>query len=71
VRPGITGWTRTNGQQSISFSQRLEHDVRYVDHRSLCLDVFILSRTFIGVFWAKDVVVGQISDEADDVGLAR
>jgi sugar transferase EpsL len=45
VRPGITGWAQVNGRNSLSWDQRLELDVWYVDHRSLWLDVRILART--------------------------
>ncbi|MDQ4049387.1 MAG: sugar transferase, partial [Actinomycetota bacterium] len=45
VRPGITGWAQVNGRTSLSWPERIELDVWYVDHRSLALDVRILART--------------------------
>jgi lipopolysaccharide/colanic/teichoic acid biosynthesis glycosyltransferase len=45
VKPGITGWAQVNGRASISWPERIELDVWYVDHRSLRLDVEILLRT--------------------------
>jgi len=45
VRPGITGWAQINGRTSLSWPERIELDVWYVDHRSLSLDVRILLRT--------------------------
>ena len=45
VKPGITGWAQVNGRASISWPERIELDVWYVDHRSLRLDVQILART--------------------------
>ena len=53
VKPGITGWAQVNGRASISWPERIELDVWYVDHRSLALDVRILART------AKLLVSGQ------------
>jgi lipopolysaccharide/colanic/teichoic acid biosynthesis glycosyltransferase len=45
VRPGITGWAQVNGRASLSWEQRIELDVWYVDHRSLSVDLRILART--------------------------
>ena len=42
VRPGITGWAQVNGRNAISWSDKFELDVWYVDHRSLWLDLRIL-----------------------------
>ncbi len=47
VKPGITGWAQVNGRASISWPERIELDVWYVDHRSLALDLRILGRTFV------------------------
>jgi len=45
VKPGITGWAQVNGRASISWPERIELDVWYVDHRSVGLDLRILART--------------------------
>ena len=45
VRPGITGWAQVNGRNAISWEERFELDVWYVDNRSFWLDVQILVRT--------------------------
>jgi len=45
VKPGITGWAQVNGRTSLSWPERIELDVWYVDHRSLSLDARILART--------------------------
>ena len=45
VRPGITGWAQVNGRTSLSWPERIELDVWYVEHRSLWLDLRILART--------------------------
>ena len=50
VRPGITGWAQVNGRNAISWQQKFEYDVWYVDHVSLSLDVKILVRTIQKVF---------------------
>jgi len=45
VPPGITGWAQVNGRASLPWSERIELDVFYVEHRSLLLDLRILART--------------------------
>jgi lipopolysaccharide/colanic/teichoic acid biosynthesis glycosyltransferase len=45
VRPGVTGWAQVNGRNALTWPERIELDVWYVDHRSLWLDLRILMRT--------------------------
>ncbi len=42
VRPGITGWAQINGRNALSWEEKFELDVWYVDHASLWLDLKIL-----------------------------
>ena len=46
VKPGLTGWAQVNGRASLSWDERIELDLWYVEHRSLALDARILARTF-------------------------
>src|SRR5690606_2563202 len=50
VKPGITGWAQVNGRNAISWQQKFEFDVWYVDHISLWLDIKILCLTLKKVF---------------------
>ncbi len=45
VKPGLTGWAQVNGRASLPWSERIELDLYYVEHRSLALDLRILLRT--------------------------
>ena len=45
VLPGITGWAQIHGRASLSWDERIELDVWYVDHRSPLTDLLILLRT--------------------------
>jgi lipopolysaccharide/colanic/teichoic acid biosynthesis glycosyltransferase len=49
VRPGLTGWAQINGRNAISWEDKFELDVWYVDHYSLWLDVRILFITALHV----------------------
>ena len=45
IRPGLTGWAQVNGRNSISWPERIELDLYYIQHRRLSLDLRILVRT--------------------------
>jgi lipopolysaccharide/colanic/teichoic acid biosynthesis glycosyltransferase len=46
VEPGITGWSQVNGREEITWPERIEQDLWYIEHWSLLLDAKILVRTF-------------------------
>jgi lipopolysaccharide/colanic/teichoic acid biosynthesis glycosyltransferase len=46
VEPGITGWSQVNGREEITWPERIEQDLWYIEHWSLGLDARILLRTF-------------------------
>lgn len=50
VRPGLTGWAQANGRNTLSWSEKFEHDVWYVDHQNFLLDLNIIGMTIIKVF---------------------
>jgi len=47
VRPGITGYAQINGRNAISWRQKFEFDVWYVDNLSLLLDLKIIKQTIL------------------------
>lgn len=49
VKPGITGWAQVNGRNAISWQQKFDFDVWYVDHISWRLDVKIMVLTILKV----------------------
>ncbi|MEY3500344.1 MAG: hypothetical protein RL308_2013 [Bacteroidota bacterium] len=55
VKPGITGWAQVNGRNAISWQQKFEFDVWYVDSVSFLLDLKIIYRTIINIFHSKDI----------------
>jgi len=50
VKPGITGWAQVHGRNSISWEEKFELDVWYVDNASFALDLKILWLTVCKVF---------------------
>ena len=55
VKPGITGWAQVNGRNAISWVQKFELDVWYVDNQSFWLDIKILFLTVWKVLSRKDI----------------
>jgi len=50
VKPGITGWAQVNGRNAISWQQKFEYDVFYVDNVNCLLDLKIFFRTITKIF---------------------
>jgi len=72
VLPGITGWAQVNGRDEITWEDKFERDVWYVDHVSPALDLKILVMTVLKVVSQQDVgddahhfFTGSEKDEAD------
>jgi lipopolysaccharide/colanic/teichoic acid biosynthesis glycosyltransferase len=59
VRPGITGWAQVNGRASLPWSERIELDLDYIEHRSLALDLRILWRTVAIVLGGSGLYKGE------------
>ncbi len=55
VPPGITGWAQVNGRNAISWKEKFELDVWYVEHQSFLLDLKILYRTVKKVFVSEGI----------------
>ena len=55
IRPGITGWAQVNGRNTISWQQKFEYDVWYVDHVSFYLDLIIFFKTIKKVFMQQGI----------------
>ena len=55
IRPGITGWAQINGRNAISWTQKFEYDVWYVNNCSFLLDVKILFLTVKKVFVSEGI----------------
>lgn len=55
VRPGITGWAQVNGRNAITWEQKFDLDVWYVDNRSVMLDFKILLMTVAKVLGREGI----------------
>ena len=71
VRPGLTGWAQVNGNIRLSWPERIDLDVWYVDHWSLWLDLRVLARTAVTVANGErrnDAALREAQDYAKRVG---
>ena len=58
VRPGISGWAQCHGRNAISWKEKFELDVWYVDHCTLWTDVKVIFITIKNVLMRKDINSG-------------
>jgi undecaprenyl phosphate N,N'-diacetylbacillosamine 1-phosphate transferase len=69
VKPGLTGWAQVHGRNILSWPERIEHDVWYVDNWSLRLDMEIILKTLPallkreGLYADKDKFIIRPRDE--------
>ena len=55
VRPGISGWAQCHGRNAISWKEKFELDVWYVDHCTLWTDIQVIFITIKNVLMRKDI----------------
>lgn len=60
VMPGLTGYAQINGRNSLSWEERFEMDIWYVDHINFILDVKILFKT-VSIVLKKDGINSETS----------
>lgn len=63
VKPGITGWAQVNGRNAITWEEKFELDVWYVENRSFFLDMRILLLTLLKVISTENVSLDEIDFE--------
>jgi lipopolysaccharide/colanic/teichoic acid biosynthesis glycosyltransferase len=59
VKPGLTGWAQVNGRASLPWTERIELDLWYVEHRTLALDLRIIGRTMAMVLTGQGLYKGE------------
>jgi lipopolysaccharide/colanic/teichoic acid biosynthesis glycosyltransferase len=49
VRPGLTGWAQVHGRNLLSWAERIELDLWYIENRSWRVDAVVLARTVVAL----------------------
>lgn len=63
VKPGITGWAQVNGRNLLSWREKIELDLWYLDHYSLFLDLKIIFKTIEVIFSNQGVYTNHLDDD--------
>lgn len=74
VIPGITGLAQVSGRNEIPWDEKVNYDNQYIDEfkkKGIFLDVYILVKTVLNVFAAKDIYEEKIDECATDEEAAR
>lgn len=71
VRPGLTGWAQVNGRNSITWEQKFDYDVWYVDHLSFALDFRIVMMTVRSVLKREGISGDNNATMAEFTGSAE
>ena len=61
VRPGITGWAQINGRNAISWKEKLDLDIWYIENKSFFLDIKIILATFSKVLKKEGINQDSVS----------
>ena len=59
VKPGVTGLAQVNGRNNVTWKEKFEMDIWYVDNLSFKLDLNIFFKTFLKVLSKNDVVISE------------
>jgi lipopolysaccharide/colanic/teichoic acid biosynthesis glycosyltransferase len=75
VRPGLTGWAQVSGRNAVSWPDRIELDIWYLEHRSWLLDARILASTVLRLVWPRGITAADVADPglpgAPDLAVAQ
>jgi lipopolysaccharide/colanic/teichoic acid biosynthesis glycosyltransferase len=71
VRPGITGLAQVRGRNSLTWDERFELDIEYIEQWSLRLDARIVAETFAQVTGRKGISHGEHATMPEFVGSTR
>ncbi len=63
ILPGITGWAQINGRNSLTWDEKFNYDIWYVDNHNISLDIKIIYKTFSKVLNKSGI--------DDDIGIGQ
>lgn len=66
IKPGVTGYNQAYFRNTIPWKERIQNDIYYIDHLSLCLDIKVLFKTAITVLKRKNVFVADKSNNSNE-----
>lgn len=66
VRPGLSGWAQVNGRNTVSWEDKFDYDVEYVNHITFSMDVKIVWMSFIQAFFMREGISSETSVTMED-----
>ncbi len=69
VRPGMTGLAQVNGNISLPWDERIEHDIYYVDNQSMMLDIKILLKTIAIILLGEEHFKKEMTKTPMEIGF--
>ena len=70
VKPGLTGLAQINGRNTVSWEERFDYDIQYVENYSFIMDIFILFKTLI-ITLKRDGIVDRGTGKVQDFHIER
>jgi lipopolysaccharide/colanic/teichoic acid biosynthesis glycosyltransferase len=67
VKPGVTGLAQINGRQSLTWKEKIDYDVQYVNNRSFLLDLKIIFKTFFILFDTSTTHKEELKKEDEEL----
>lgn len=67
IKPGITGLSQAYYRNTISWKERIQNDIRYVDNISFLLDLKIILKTILMVVKKEGIFIGNTQSESSEV----
>jgi lipopolysaccharide/colanic/teichoic acid biosynthesis glycosyltransferase len=71
VRPGLTGWSQVKGRNSLSWEEKLDLDVWYVDNRTFLLDLRIIFMTAMRLIMPRGISAQGHATMPEFLGSAK
>lgn len=69
MRPGVTGWAQVNGRNDLSWTEKIEYDIQYINKFSLWFDLKILFKTVSVVL--KSEGIDFVKNDAINAGTVK
>lgn len=66
IKPGISGWAQVNGRNTVSWKQKLDYDIWYVDNLSFLLDCKIFFLSILKIFVSDGIMIELTRPTRDD-----
>lgn len=66
VRPGVTGYNQAYYRNAVPWKERIQHDIYYVDHLSLLLDMKVFIKTVVSVLSHADIYANQAYSKSEE-----